>query len=136
MNINYVYKLFDFFPIISFCILFFIRKYHELLIKALIVYILSFGLKGLFSLISNNKNIILRPKNKKAKCGNSNIGFPSSHSMLSMFYILYFYRKNNLLSLFICTIPVSRLITNCHTELQVLAGIFFGTLSYYALNPK
>ena len=136
MNINYVYKLYDYFPIISFCGLIFMRKYHELLVKAIIVYILSFGLKALFSLIINNKNIILRPKNKKAKCGNSNIGFPSSHSMLSMFYILYFYRKKNLLSLFICTIPISRLITNCHNELQVLAGIFFGTVSYVALKPK
>lgn len=107
-----------------------------LLLLCVIHYCLINGLeKIIIDILNINKDHILRPIKKCKKMKNYStycIGMPSGHTEITTIicYILYKFNCISLSHLFliITLMCLQRIITNKHTLLQTIIGIFFGLL--------
>jgi membrane-associated phospholipid phosphatase len=59
-------------------------------------------------------------------------GMPSSHSAITAFFVLYYFRESDsiiikiLLITILCMVGLSRYIKRCHTIYQIVAGYIYG----------
>ena len=137
----------QYFPHISFVVVLALGK-GALLVKAMCVYLLSFGLKEVAALVAPPgrwRTIVYRPPTRDGvhrNCGAGTLGMPSGHAMLAGFYCAAIVRtarirvaeKLVLLAILALVLP-SRLAgrsvihvnaSGCHTPLQVAMGFGVG----------
>jgi membrane-associated phospholipid phosphatase len=121
---------------------------YSFILYYIILYIIPW--KCIFNLLISDPKILERPaQSKHIYCGFENIlcnkssnGFPSIHSLLSAFTLIYwtrviiiYFKKNNqriilLLPLWIWLLCIcySRYVIHCHTKLQIISGFFIGSI--------
>jgi len=119
----------------------FTKDYKLLFYLLLGVLIDTYILKNIFYDILPN-DITKRP-NKGYECGvflsnTRNKGFPSGHAMLGTFIALYIYynyynypQYKWMAFIYLFLITGSRYINGCHTPLQILFGMIFGSLLFF-----